>query len=246
MWNESFRHCLASLGNTKEKCSLLLSRCGGEIFLEKGKDIFLWYSALKVSGRWRNNADEVLAKLFFGERICQNFGSFVFEFGCRKWKRRGLGRNFPFAPLFVLGEFGADKKTEIQYCAFTILLFFVPDLKGVHPRHSPRTFPLGLLAPRCLGLALLLAIARLRAGGSGAMLFGGRKESFPQLRLVSAGLDQPAQPTPFLVFKIAFVVSLPLRISMASVYGGAHPLVMDALAEMSEAQMQMRLHHHQR
>ena len=47
---------------------------------------------------------------------------------------------------------------------------------------GPRTFPLGLLAPRCLGLALLLAIARLRAGGSGAMLFGGRKESFPQLR----------------------------------------------------------------
>jgi len=30
---------------------------------------------------------------FLGERICQNFGSFVFEFGCRKWKRRGLGRN---------------------------------------------------------------------------------------------------------------------------------------------------------
>jgi len=23
MWNESFRHCLASLGNTKEKCLLL-------------------------------------------------------------------------------------------------------------------------------------------------------------------------------------------------------------------------------
>src|SRR3989344_2830229 len=68
---------------------------------------------------------------------------------------------------------------------------------------GPRTFPLGLLAPRCLGLALLLAIARLRAGGSGAMLFGGRKESFPQLRLVSTGLDQPAQPTPFLVFMSA-------------------------------------------
>jgi len=59
------------------------------------------------------NADEVLAKQFFGvrkcgtlsqdllrwysiqkvysfckKRICQNFGSFVFEFGCRKWKRR--------------------------------------------------------------------------------------------------------------------------------------------------------------
>ncbi len=87
----------------------------------------------KYSGRWRNNADEVLAKLFCGVRKCgtlsqdllslyssqkvysfckkrilQNFGSFVFKFGSRKWKRRGLGRNFPFAPLFVLGEFGAD------------------------------------------------------------------------------------------------------------------------------------------
>jgi len=60
----------------------------------------------------------------------QNFGSFIFEFGCRKWKRRvrsgasqgrstgarrgsgifqqenirDLGRNFPFAPLFVLAN----------------------------------------------------------------------------------------------------------------------------------------------
>ena len=93
----------------KEKCSLLSWFGGGEIFLEKGTDIFLRCPALKVSGRWRNNADEVLAKLFFGKRICQNFGWFVFEFGCRKWKRRGLGRIFPFAPLFVLGEFGAGR-----------------------------------------------------------------------------------------------------------------------------------------
>ena len=78
-------------------------------------------------------------------------------------------------------------------------LFSVRDY-GVHPRHSPRTFPLGLLAPRCLGFLLILAISALRSGGEGRRLFGGRKESFPQLRLVSAGLDQPAQPTPFLVF----------------------------------------------
>jgi hypothetical protein len=38
-------------------------------------------------------------------------------------------------------------------------------------------------------------------------------------------------------------VSLPLRISVLQDYGGAHPLVMDALAEMSEAQIQMRLTH---
>ena len=67
----------------------------------------------KYSGRWRNNADEVLAKLFFGERICQNFGSFVFEFGCRKWKRRGLGRNFPFAPLFSFGEIRAGYSFDL-------------------------------------------------------------------------------------------------------------------------------------
>jgi len=73
---------------------------------------------------------------FCKKRICQNFGSFVFEFGCCKWKRRvrsvasqgrstgarrgsgifqqenirDLGRNFPFAPLFVWGEFGVDRK----------------------------------------------------------------------------------------------------------------------------------------
>src|SRR3990167_9583022 len=90
-----------------------------------------------------------------------------------------------------------------------ILSYFVRDY-GVHPRHSPRTFPLGLLAPRCLGFLLILAISALRSGGEGRRLFGGRKESFPQLRLVSAGLDQPAQPTPFLVFILEFSVSLPL------------------------------------
>src|SRR3989344_4218642 len=61
----------------------------------------------KNSGWWRNNADELLATLYFGERICQNFGRFVFKFGCRKWKRRVLGRNFPFAPLISLGEIRA-------------------------------------------------------------------------------------------------------------------------------------------
>jgi hypothetical protein len=43
--------------------------------------------------------------------------------------------------------------------------------------------------------------------------------------------------TPLLVFIRECVVSLPLRISVASVYGGAHPLVMDALAEMPETQI---------
>jgi len=60
-----------------------------------------------------------LAKLFFGEeRICQNFGSFVFEFGWRKWKRRGLGRNFPFAPLICVGGVGNSQLGFM--CVFTL------------------------------------------------------------------------------------------------------------------------------
>jgi len=86
-------------------------------FLKKErKFFFLGFCPPSIRAVWRGfNADEVLAKLFFGERICQNFGSFVFEFGCRKWKRRSLGRNFPFAPLFVLREFGADKNFKTAY-----------------------------------------------------------------------------------------------------------------------------------
>ena len=118
----------------------------------------------------------------------------------------------------------------------------------MHPRHPPRLFPLGLLAPRCLGLALLLAIARLRAGGSGAMLFGGRKESFPQLRLGSCSLrshsaernrahpTRLAQPPSSFSYP-RFVVSLSLLDFLLQDNGGAHPLVMDALAEMPEAQI---------
>ena len=116
-------------------------------------------------------------------------------------EKEGFGEESSACSIrFLLAKFWADRKQkQIQYCASTILLFFVHNY-GVHPRHSPRTFPLGLLAPRCLGFLLILAISALRSGGEGRRLFGGRKESSPQLRLVSAGLDQPAQPTPFLVF----------------------------------------------
>ena len=123
---------------------------------------------------------------FCKKRICQNFGSFVFEFGSRKWKRRGLGRNFPFAPLFVLGEFGADKKYRNSILCLYHSTIFRPRSKGVHPRHSPRTFPLGLLAPRCLGLARFLAIVRLRAGGSGASCLGEGRNPSPSFGLLLA------------------------------------------------------------
>src|SRR3989338_7010074 len=83
---------------------------------------FLGFCPPSIRAVWRGfNADEVLAKQFFGERICQNFGSSVFEFGCRKWKRRGLGRNFPFAPLFVFEKLGADNTKKLPKDSFTKL-----------------------------------------------------------------------------------------------------------------------------
>jgi len=94
-----------SLGNPERKTLLAFLIWWWWIFSEKRKGCFSFgVLPSKYSGRWRNNADEVLAKQFFGERICQNFGSFVFKFGCRKRRRRGLGRNPPLAPLFSFGE----------------------------------------------------------------------------------------------------------------------------------------------
>ena len=95
---------------------------------------------------------------------------------------------------------GRTKNRKYKFYIVPLPFYHFASDYGDHPRHSPRTFPLGLLAPRCLGFLLILAIPALRSGGEGRRLFGGRKESFPQLRLVSAGLDRPAQPTPFLVF----------------------------------------------
>jgi hypothetical protein len=122
-------------------------------------------------------------------------------------EKEGFGEEFSICSSFCFGEIRGGQKYKFKIKILSRSFLFVsscPSLKGLHPRHPPRAFPLGLLAPRCLGFLLILAIPALRSGGEGRRLFGGRKESFPQLRLVSAGLDQPAQPTPFLVFISAF------------------------------------------
>ena len=61
----------------------------------------------------------------------------------------------------------------------------------IHPRHPPRTFPLGLLAPCMSRLARLMA-ERLKYQGNepfrqSSPLFGERKGSSPQLLLASRG-----------------------------------------------------------
>ncbi len=70
-------------------------------------------------------------------------------------------------------------------------------------------FPLGLRTP-CSFVPPYPRTPSLRVGSSGRLLFGGRKESFPQLGLLLVPSESALRTTPFLVFIGECVVSLPL------------------------------------
>src|SRR3972149_3547966 len=101
------RHRLASLGDTKEKCTLLFGFARDQFLLKRKGHFSLVFCPPSIRAGGGANADWVLRKLFFGERISQNTRLIFFEFGSRKRRRRGLGRNPPLAPLFSFGEFRA-------------------------------------------------------------------------------------------------------------------------------------------
>ena len=72
----------------------------------------------------------------------------------------------------------------------------------VHPRHPPRAFPLGLRAPRCLGISQCeYALCRC--------LFGERKESSPQRRSPPRSGDT----TNTVIFELVILFSFSLRLS---------------------------------
>src|SRR3989344_1597488 len=100
-----------------------------------------------------------------------------------------------------------------------ILAYFVRDY-GVHPRHSPRTFPLGLLAPRCLGLARFLALPLCGAGARAPCCLGEGRNPSPSFASSRQGstnrLSQP--PSSFSHPSISQVY-----IFFLAYYGGAHP-----------------------
>src|SRR3989338_6806874 len=73
-----------------------------------------------------------------------------------------------------------------------ILAYFVRDY-GVHPRHSPRTFPLGLLAPRCLGLAHFLALPLCGAGTRAPCCLGEGRNPSPSVGLLLAVVNESIQ-----------------------------------------------------
>ena len=139
-------------------------------------------------------------------------------------------------------------------CASDISLFVA--LAGeAHPRHSPRAFPLWLLAPRFLGAVLFLAFpACSRVLGHRLLLGRGRNPlpSFGLLLAVSVGVCSDyrfyiffefsdfvfyafgvrPRTTPLHIFILDFSVSLSLLISVTSITTAL--IFSHAIAEMPE------------
>jgi len=82
--------------------------------------------------------------------------------------------------------------------------------KGVHPRHSPRTFPLGLLAPRCLGFLLILALPLCGAGARAGGCLGGGRNPPPSFASSRQGSTNRLSQPPFSFSYRLYVVSLSL------------------------------------
>jgi hypothetical protein len=80
-------------------------------------------------------------------------------------RRKGARSGFAFE-----GRSGGSKCKSNMVPPFIPLV--VRPAHGVHPRHPPRTFPLGLLAPRCLGLARFLTLPHCGAGARAPAVWG--------------------------------------------------------------------------
>ena len=132
-----------------------------------------------------NNADSVLRKHFSGDmvsakpRLISDFASG----GGGVW-----GGILRLLHPFSFGEIRGGQKTENTnsiLCLFHSTIFR-PRSKGDHPRHSPRTFPLVLLAPRCLGLARFLALPPCGAGARAPCCLGEGRNPSPSFGLLLA------------------------------------------------------------
>src|SRR3990167_4904234 len=81
---------------------------------------------------------------------------------------------------------GPGANANPKLCLRAFLVASGRPAHGVHPRHPPRTFPLGLLAPTCLGLALFLALPHCGAGARAPDCLGGGRNPPPRFGLILA------------------------------------------------------------
>ena len=134
----------------------------------------------------------------FWEKDSQNLGYCFLKFGGILFlvsaRRRGLGRNArpPKNTKNIKQKIVSGIVPYLSYgCNVT--------LAGVHPRHPPRAFPLGLLAPRCL-----CADSSPRFLGRGSFLSPGRATLVARVRAL---VFRPRHPHSTLC-KLEFSVSL--------------------------------------
>src|SRR3989338_9468272 len=108
-----------------------------------------------------------------------------------------MGGNGARLGLAFRGKAGGYKcrmqNTNAIWCLVSISSLVVRQGTGCHPRHPPRTFPLGLLAPRCLGAVLFLALPLCGAGGRGPPPLGGGRGSPPRFGLLPPVGDERIQ-----------------------------------------------------
>src|SRR3989338_3660157 len=102
---------------SRKKMFLAFRICARPISSKKERTFFfLGFCPPSIPAVWRGGIGVGFCETnFFGERISKNTRLIFFEFGCRKRRRRGLGRNPPLAPLFSFGEIRANEYINILY-----------------------------------------------------------------------------------------------------------------------------------
>ncbi len=130
----------------------------------------------------------------------------------------------------VWGGMRASKKeTGLNHCLSHFSAMYCPSLKGMHPRHPPRAFPLWLLAPRCL-----CAGYHPRFLGRGSLLSLGRA-------IYSSFLVVRPRHTHSTLFILACIFCFAIYIFHFDYPRRSSFSHWTLIAEMPEAQMQLRL-----
>src|SRR3989344_1769303 len=114
-------------------------------------------------------------------------------------------------PSIRFSPFGRGSKNQkfSLLCLYRFPFLRVPDY-GIHPRHSPRTFPLWLRAPRCLGFLLILALPLCGAVARAGDCLGEGRNPSPSFASSRQGSTNRLSQPPFSFSYQLYVVSLSL------------------------------------
>jgi len=140
--------------NPERKNTPCISDLAGVKFLLKKERVFFFRgSALQAFGQCVGlQCGRSFGKAIFWGKDLPKLQLICFWIWMSQMEKEGFGEEFSICSSFCLGGIRGGQKTENTNSILCLLhsTIFRPWSKGVHPRHPPRAFPLGLLAPRCL------------------------------------------------------------------------------------------------